>query len=132
LGAAEDAGKLLGVDRNDFHTEFGPTNVALHAVAVAVELGDAGEALDRAERIDPSALSAERRARLLIDIARANAQLRRSAEAVAALVEAESLTPEQVRDHRFVREIVRDLLQLAGRRPAAELRSLAQRIGVTP
>jgi len=132
LGAAKDAGKRLGVDRNDFHTEFGPTNVALHAVAVAVELGDAGEALDRAERIDASALSAERRARLLIDVARANAQLRRSAEAVAALAEAEGLTPEQVRDHRFVRETVRDLLQLAGRRPAPELRALAQRIGVAP
>jgi transcriptional regulator with XRE-family HTH domain/tetratricopeptide (TPR) repeat protein len=132
LGAAEDAGKRVGVDRNDFHTEFGPTNVALHAVAVAVELGDAGEALDRAERIDSSGLSAERRARLLIDVARANAQLRRSAEAVAALSEAESLTPEQVRDHRFVRETVRDLLQLAGRRPAPELRALAQRIGVAP
>jgi transcriptional regulator with XRE-family HTH domain len=132
LVAAEDAGKRLGVDRNDFHTEFGPTNVALHAVAVAVELGDAGEALDRAERIDPSALSVERRARLLIYVARANAQLRRSADAVAALVEAEELTPEQVRDHRFVRETVRDLLQLAGRRPSAELRTLAQRIGVAP
>jgi transcriptional regulator with XRE-family HTH domain len=42
LGAAEDAGRRLGADRNDFHTEFGPTNVALHGVAVAVELGDAG------------------------------------------------------------------------------------------
>jgi hypothetical protein len=38
-----------------------------------VELDDAGEMLDRAERIDVSALSAERRARLLIDVARANA-----------------------------------------------------------
>jgi transcriptional regulator with XRE-family HTH domain len=132
LGTAEDAGRRLGADRNDFHTEFGPTNVALHGVAVAVELGDAGEALDRAERIDPSGLSAERRARLLIDVARAHAQLRRSAAAVAALTEAESLTPEQVRDHRLVRETVRDLLQFAGRRPAAELRALAQRIGVTP
>jgi transcriptional regulator with XRE-family HTH domain len=132
LGVAEDAGKRLGVDRNDFHTEFGPTNAALHAVSVAVELGDAGEALDRADRVDASALSVERRARMLIDVACANAQLRRSADAVAALIEAEELTPEQVRDHRFVRETVRDLLQLAGRRPSAELRALAQRIGVAP
>jgi hypothetical protein len=62
LGSAEDLSAHLGTDRNDFHTEFGPTNVALNAVAVAVELGDASEALDRAERIDASALSAERRA----------------------------------------------------------------------
>jgi hypothetical protein len=36
---------LVGDDRNDYETEFGPTNVELHAVAVAVDLGDAGEAL---------------------------------------------------------------------------------------
>jgi hypothetical protein len=53
---AEDAARRLDADRNDYHTEFGPTNVALHAVSIAVELGDAGEAIRRATRIDASKL----------------------------------------------------------------------------
>jgi hypothetical protein len=32
----------LGEDRNDYETEFAPTNVELRALAVAVDLGDAG------------------------------------------------------------------------------------------
>src|SRR5215207_2146149 len=42
MRSAQEAADRLGEDRDDFGTEFGPTNVALHAVAVAVELGDAG------------------------------------------------------------------------------------------
>jgi len=45
-------GRRLGVDRNDYGTEFGPTNVSLHQVAVEVELGNAAEALRLAARID--------------------------------------------------------------------------------
>jgi hypothetical protein len=67
LGKAETAAGWIGEDRNDYHTEFGPTNVALHSVAVSVELGDAGDALRRAADIDTSPLSQERRARFLTD-----------------------------------------------------------------
>jgi transcriptional regulator with XRE-family HTH domain len=45
--AAATAGRL-GQDRNDFWTVFGPTNVAIHAVSVDVELGDAAAGLRRA------------------------------------------------------------------------------------
>jgi hypothetical protein len=55
----------VGEGRNDFHTEFGPANVGVHSVAVAIELGDAGEALDAASRVDVSQLSEERQARFL-------------------------------------------------------------------
>jgi transcriptional regulator with XRE-family HTH domain len=74
LDAAEDIGRRLGHDRNDFDTEFGPTNVQLHRVAVAIELSDAGEAIDCAANIDATGLSPERQARLLVDVARAHAQ----------------------------------------------------------
>jgi tetratricopeptide (TPR) repeat protein len=129
---AEEAAARLGEDRNDFETEFGPTNVALHAVAVAVELGDAGEALRRAAPVDASRLSVERRGRFLLDVARAYAQRRKTAEAVRAIEEAEALTPEQVRSHPMVREMVRDLLRGERRRVNPELRRLAERVGVLP
>jgi transcriptional regulator with XRE-family HTH domain len=127
---AEDAARRIGADRNDFETEFGPTNVALHAVGIAVELGDAGEALRRAATIDTSGLSIERRARFLLDVARAYAQRRKVADTVRALEEAEALTPEQVRSHPMVREMVRDLLRGERRNVNPELRALAQRVGV--
>ncbi len=129
---AEEAAQRVGEGRNDFHTEFGPTNVALHAVGVSVELGDAGEALRRAATVDASGLSTERRARFLIDVARAYGQRRKTVEAVRTLQEAESLTPEQVRNHALVREMVRDLLRGEHRSVNPDLRALARRVGVLP
>jgi transcriptional regulator with XRE-family HTH domain len=130
IAEAERAAARIGVDRNDFETEFGPTNVGLHAVAVAVELGEAGEALRRAAGIHADALSVERRARFLIDVARANGQRRETAAAVAALRQAFELTLEQVRYHPLVRELVRDLVRRGRRRPNRDLLRLAESIGV--
>ncbi|APA95038.1 helix-turn-helix domain-containing protein [Nocardia seriolae] len=132
LAAARTAADRLGEGRNDFDTEFGPTGVAVHAVAVAVELGDAGEALDTARTVDASVLSPERQARFLVDVARAHAQRRQATEALDALLNAERLTPELVHTDHRAREVVRDLLQFSGRRPAEELRELAGRAAVTP
>jgi transcriptional regulator with XRE-family HTH domain len=129
---AEKIAKQLGEERNDFDTEFGPTNVQLHAVAVAVELADAGEALEIAEAVDPSELSPERQARLLVDIARAHTQRRHVGEATTALLRAEQVAPEQVRAHHLARETIRDLMQLAGRRASDELTHLARRAAATP
>jgi hypothetical protein len=105
--------------------------VQVHRVAVAVDLGDAGEALDVVDvvdEIDPSGLSPERQAHLLIDIARAHAQRRHIADATATLLEAERLAPEQIRAHAVVSETVADLLGQSGRRPSTELADLARRI----
>jgi tetratricopeptide (TPR) repeat protein len=124
--ASQIAGRL-GEGRNDYNTEFGPANVGLYEIAVAVELGDAGRALRAAATVDTIGLSAERRARMLIDVARAHAQRRQVREAVAALREAEEITPEQVRSHDLVRQLVSDLLTMQDP-PAIELRDLAGRL----
>ena len=120
----------LGEGRNEYNTEFGPANVRLYEIAVAVELGDAGRALRAAAAVDTSGLSAERQARMLIDVARARAQRRQVGEAVAALLQAEAITPEQVRGHALVRQLVSDLLTMQDP-PAAELRDLARRLNPT-
>ncbi len=57
LRAATGLGRRLGVDRDDYGTEFGPTNVTLHQVAVEVELSNAAEALRLANKVDASNLS---------------------------------------------------------------------------
>jgi transcriptional regulator with XRE-family HTH domain len=132
LNQAADIAARIGEDRDDFGTEFGPTNVALHAVGVAVELGDAGQALDLARDIEPKRLSAERQARYSIDLAQAHAMRRQIGEALRYLEVAEQLTPEQTRAHRVARAVARDLIQLSGSRPRPELRELAERFGVLP
>jgi hypothetical protein len=131
LEQAREIADRIGEDRDDFGTEFGPTNVALHAVGVAVELGDAGQALDLARDIDPGRLSAERQARYDIDLAQAHAMRRQIGEALRCLEEAERLTPEQTRTHRVARAVARELIQLSGSRPRPELRELAERLGGT-
>ena len=130
LDQARDIAAQIGEDRDDYGTEFGPTNTALHAVAVAVELGDAGHALDLAHSIEPEQLSAERQARYSIDLATAHAMRRQIGESLRYLQVAEKLTPEQTRTHRVARAVARDLLQLSGSRVRPELRELAERFGV--
>ncbi len=130
IDRAREIAARLGEDRNDFDTEFGPTNVEIHAVSTAVELGDAGLALEVAEQVDASGLSPERQARFLLDVARAHAQRRHVGEATAALLEAEVLTPEQIHDHHLAREVIRDLIQLSEPRVPESLRDLAERSAV--
>jgi transcriptional regulator with XRE-family HTH domain len=127
LDRARPVAERVGPGRNDFNTEFGPANVALYEIAIAVELGDAGRALLVAETVDTSGLSPERRTRMLIDVARAHAQRRKVADAVAALVQADKLTPEAVRGHALVRQVVTDLLAMQNP-PGAELVALSQRL----
>lgn len=126
LAEAREIAERLGEGRNDYHTEFGPANVALHEVAVAVELGDAGRALRVGAAVDTSRLSPERQARFQIDLARAHAQRRQIDQAVAALLAAESIAPEQLRNHRITRQLVSDLLTMQDP-PSSELRELAER-----
>jgi transcriptional regulator with XRE-family HTH domain len=127
LERARQIAERLGDGRNDYNTEFGPANVSLHEIAVAVELGDAGRALRAAETVDTSVLSAERRRRMLIDVARAHAQRRQVDEAVRVLRQGEEITPAQIRAHPLVRQLVADLITMQDP-PSQELRELAQRV----
>ncbi len=132
IDAARLLADRLGEERNDFNTEFGPANVEIHAVSVAADLGDAGEALAAASGLDVSALSPERQAHFHLDLARAHTQRRHMGEATAELLTAEALSPEQVHTHALVRETIYDLLALSGRRPPDDLQALARRCGAGP
>jgi hypothetical protein len=128
LNEAERAAIQLDADRNHFWTAFGPTNVAVHTVSVAVELGEYGYALDQAKRVHLSRLPVpERRAHHLLDIARAHEQCKQDSEAVELVLAAEQIAPEEVRLRPATRAMISDILHRApvvGR----ELRELAQRL----
>ncbi|GGL28672.1 helix-turn-helix domain-containing protein [Nocardia jinanensis] len=128
LAAARATAAALGEDRDDHHMDFGPTAVDLHEVAAAVELGDAGTAIRLAGKIDPERLAPGQHSRLLIDAARAWAQRRSPERALALLLEAEVLAPEQVYRHKSVRSTTADLLSMDRSTPG--LSEFAQRIGV--
>ncbi len=128
LGRARALAERLGRDRNDYDTEFGPTNVAIQSVAIAIDLGDARTALRLAAGIDTRPMSPERRSRLLIDVARAHVQRRNPTDAVSALLDAERLTPDLVHSHQNVRTLVTDLARTGHRTPA--LADLASRCGI--
>ncbi|ARX81813.1 transcriptional regulator [Streptomyces alboflavus] len=124
---ARAVARQLGEDRNDFNLEFGPTNVEIQAVSAAVDLGDAGEALDIGEGLDASSLSIERQARLLMDLGRAHAQRRHFGDALNCLLKAEDMAPEMIRTHIAARQVIRELMLVAGRAASDELRALAER-----
>jgi tetratricopeptide (TPR) repeat protein len=127
LERARQIADRLGEGRNDSSTEFGPANVRLQEVAVAVELGDAGRALRAAAAVDTGGLPAEQQARMLIEVARAHAQRRQISQAFTALLQAEQITPELVHGHQLVHQLVSDLLTIQDP-PASELRDLAARL----
>lgn len=128
LKAAAACAEGIGQDRVILGTVFGPTNVAIHEVAIAIELGDASEAVRRipAVRLEqmPRTLT-ERRGRFLIDAARSYAQMRDDQAAIDALVESEKIAPDELRNHRLTRELVPQLLAREHR--SSDLRALARR-----
>jgi hypothetical protein len=131
LAAAEVCAEPLQTDRVDLGSVFGPVNTAIHRVAVAVELGDHQAATDAMPGVDLTRLPpqlAERRARYLIDVARAHAGLRDDQGAADALLQAEQVAPDELRGHRLTRAVLRDLL--SRERRSSGVRDLADRCGV--
>lgn len=132
LGEARAAAEQLGTDRNDLWTAFGPTNVAIHHLAQAVELGDRRLAAKLAPAIRPMGLPLERQARHAIDVARAYSGVGRDDDAIGMLMMAEQTAPEQIHSHPLARELVRDLLGRHRAPVSSPLRSLAPRLGIDP
>ena len=134
LDRAQRLADCLGEDGNHRWTAFGPTNVAIHRVSVAVELGDAPAALAVAQAVDfdrpPEGLRS-RRVQVQVDIAWAQAQRRRgAAEALVALLEVERAAPQVTRRNAVARDTIRQLLARARGASGAAVRGLAHGAGV--
>ncbi len=130
LSEAAGAARRLGADANLRGTAFGPVNAQLHQVNVAVTLGDAGTAVDLARRINLAAITVtERKASLLIDLARAFFQWGRYEQAYAALRAAEQTAPEEVAARPAVRALALTLATLAPPGVRRDAEQFASRIG---
>jgi transcriptional regulator with XRE-family HTH domain len=130
LDHADAVATSLGEDRNYRWTAFGPTNVLLHRVHVAVAFGDAGTALEHARGIDVGRLAVvERRAVLYIDAAKALVQLGKHADACYMLAVAEQLAPEELSSRSSVRALIGAMARSAPRSAQSTVRALAVRVG---
>jgi hypothetical protein len=128
-GADETAQRLQG-DANDYGLFFGPSNVAIHDVAVAVELGDADEAIRRASKVAlTSTVPAERASHHYIDLSRAWLWAGKRDQALNCVLTAEKIAPQRTRYHPMARETIGRLLDVQRRIPEG-LRGVAARMGL--
>jgi hypothetical protein len=133
VGEAKVAARRLGTDHADLSTIFGPTSLAIQSVQVAAELGDGREVLRRARSVKPTRLPSilvERRSHYLIDVARGHAQRADDPAALATLLEAERLAPQEVRYNPIASELVMAMLKRERRAATPGLRDLSARIGL--
>jgi transcriptional regulator with XRE-family HTH domain len=129
LRHADRLAAQLGTDSNHVWTAFGPTNVAIHRVSVAAELGEVGRAIELASGLDVTALPRERQIRHHLELARAQARVAHGDEALTTLLNAEQAAPDQVRRHFLTHELVHGWLRTSRTRPSPELVALARRLG---
>jgi transcriptional regulator with XRE-family HTH domain len=131
LDRARATARRLGTDRNDFWMTFGPTNVALHDVAVLIESGSPREALRLGVTVDPSGLpSLERQSTHHVQLAHTYMLRRNDPEAVRELLIAERLNPEGLRYNMLAHDFVRGMLRRERRRVTPGLRGLARRLSL--
>jgi hypothetical protein len=132
LDEADQAAKRLGVEGNFGWTAFGPVNSILHRVNISVILGDAGTAIDVARGVDLGRLTVtERKANLLIDIARAFLQWGRHEKAYIALRAAEAIAHEEVSGRPSVHRLLDELRATAPPSVRRDLEQFATQIGVS-
>ena len=134
VAEARQAASHTGADTdNDWRNlAFGHTNVAIHAVAAAVESGDGPSALTLADDVR---FSGDVLHRLPIrvghhhmDVARAQLWQGRTDAALVSLEKAKKLAPQQTRRHPTTREVTRMLVR-SGRRANEPLARFATWLG---
>jgi DNA-binding phage protein len=130
------AGKLaerLGQDGNWLWTGFGPTNIAIHELAVQVALGDSGTALQFGQRIDTDALPVVlrgRRSQVHLELAWASVGQGDDSLAVLHLLEAERIAEQAVSRNAKARALLTTLMSRERKGATPGLRALASRAEV--
>ncbi len=110
LEQAARAATRLGQEGNTRWTGFGPANVGLHRVNIALTFGDVGNAIRFARLVrQDRLLLAERKVSLFLDVAQAYTLWGRHDAALTALRTASRIAPQEVRSRPTVHRLVLDL-----------------------
>jgi transcriptional regulator with XRE-family HTH domain len=118
-----------------FHpqTVFGRANVDIHGVSIAAELRRFGDAVGRADRIDPQQVpSRERRGRLYGEIAAGHLQRRELEQARHFLDRSYVESPEEAPYSPLTRGVAVELVRTATGPLKTEAVALAERMGILP
>ncbi|MGH3931027.1 MAG: helix-turn-helix domain-containing protein [Pseudonocardiaceae bacterium] len=120
-----------GVDRTDYEVVFGPSNVVMQSVDVAVVTEDFATAAEVARRMPrDSVLPLAARSRHLTDVAHTQLRLGRTQAAESTLLMMEQAAPDWTAHHQLPRLLIGELLTRG--RPSSRLRALAERLDVRP
>ncbi|MFG1705020.1 helix-turn-helix domain-containing protein [Nonomuraea sp. M3C6] len=112
-------------------TQFGGSNVALHAVSIGADLTKSATAKERAEQIDPDSIpSRERRARLHVEIARTYHQRRDWSSMLDWLRQAHAISHDSVHYSPTGRQMASDAVDQGGPLIERRARSFAQELGL--
>lgn len=133
--ALEHAADLAGRtgDGNAMWFGFGPSNVGVWRMSVALEAGEHAEAAKIAETVNPEALPSPTRVSAYYrEYGRALARLpKRRDDAVMMLRHAERISPARIHRHPFMRSILAELYSKAKRDAVGrELRGMCYRAGL--
>ncbi|GHG66299.1 hypothetical protein GCM10018779_37800 [Streptomyces griseocarneus] len=126
--AGRAAGRLPEQPPASAPFSISPAAVALYRVGVHWALGDAGSALQAGRTLHPGQFpTAERRARMHTDLARAWWQWGKPEQTADALLEAVRASPAEVRDRPAIRKMATDLIRQRPNTPSA--RALSRVMG---
>ena len=131
LDEGQRAAARLGDKSNHQWTGFGPSNVLLHRVSVALVLGDAGTAISIARRVDLNSVPIiERKVSLHVDVAQAYTQWGRQPQALSALEAAYALAPQEVRTRPTVKRVISDMIARSRGSDRANAMRFAAAVGI--
>jgi transcriptional regulator with XRE-family HTH domain len=127
IALARATADRIGEDRNDRWSISGPTNVAMHAVRAAVDLGQPEKALELVKDVPRlGSVPPAWWARHLLDVAHAQYDVKLDAQALETFERIDRLAPGWLPYQGIVHEIVRGMLRRGRRTP--ELRRVAARL----
>jgi transcriptional regulator with XRE-family HTH domain len=132
LDHATDLATRTG-DGNAMWFGFGPSNVGVWRMSVALEAGEHAEAAKIAETVNPEALPSPTRVSAYYrEYGRALARLpKRRDDAVMMLRHAERISPARIHRHPFMRSVLAELYSKAKRDAVSrELRGMCYRAGL--
>lgn len=131
LAASAEVARRIGHDRDDYHTNFGPSQVAMQTVDIHVVTEHYADALSAATAMPGGgqALHLASRARHQADRAFALTRLGRFEDATHLLLATESMAPKWFRHQQLVKTTTAELRERQRRR-ADSLDRLAEKAGL--
>lgn len=130
IGHARRIAPVMRGESDLYGTLFGPANVGIHSVAVALEAGDPGKAAHEGSILTlPEKIAPPRAGHHWQDVSRAWLMIGKPDQALDALNRARRIAPQQTRLHPSVRETVYGIAA-AQRRQTHSLTGFAAWLGV--